>query len=441
MMSPSSPRLDPVAGAAALVTRVALAFLLIGAPLASVATRQAVYTIVPIGTVLTLVAWLMEPDMRGPGRLRHALLSLAGLGALFFFAWTALSLTWTPFAVGPSERFVKTTATLTLVAIAIAFLSERTKTSNLYLLPIGAMAGASAMVVAALLRWSPPIPAGEYSVLDRAALGLILLFWPGVAGLLARRKNGWAAALSAVTFCAVAAVGTLLALIALVLSAATFVLARHGAARIARAASGIWAALILLSPLLVVVLSRLAPASMLSRWGQPILAWGDIVAKDGWRTLLGHGFDSAARAVAAGYLPRNVPHSFLFEVWFELGVVGAMASAFIVACAFRFAGAAPSPIAPSLLAGLLAALIVSAFGVGTAPIWWVTFLALDGLAFALVLRAQFKGRRPSARDIGGEGRTLNDGARSVSSGGLRVRTPRTRPARSDAARRRALASI
>ncbi len=398
----SSPRLDPTAGAAALITRVALAFLLIGAPLASAATRQAVYSIVPIGTVLTLVAWLMEPNMRGPQRLRDALTSPAGMGALFLMGWAALSLTWTPFAIGPSERFVKTATTVALVGVAVAFMSDRTRTSNLYLLPIGAMAGAMAMIVAAVLRWNPRTPMGEYSVLDRAALGLILLFWPGVAGLLVREKNGWAMALTAVTVCAVGAVGTPLAVEALFLSVATFIAARHWGTRIVRGLAAVSIGVILLAPLIALVLSRAMPVRFLSSWATPILVWGEIVAKDGLRGLLGHGFDSATRAVLAGYLPVRIPHSFLFEIWFELGIVGAAASAFAVSRAFYLANDAPSPIAPALLAGLIAALVMSAFGVGVAPIWWVTFLALDGFAFALVLRGQMKRRRPSAPDVSGE---------------------------------------
>ena len=93
------------------------------------------------------------------------------------------------------------------------------------------------------------------------------------------------------------------------------------------------------------------------------------------------------------------PHSVLFELWFELGIVGVGGAIFAIYWLFRVAGEAPGAIAPLLLAGLTSALLASAFGIGLAPIWWITFLALDALAFALVLRGQYRGRRPDVRDI------------------------------------------
>ena len=384
------------------MVRVALMILLIGAMIASVATRQAVYALVPIGAALTLVGWLLEPDMRGPRHLRDAALTPAGLGALFLFGWAALSLLWTPFSVGPGERFAKTVATTGLVAVATAFLPERTKTSNLYLLPIGAMAGAIALVAAIVLRWDPPTPPGELTVLDRSALGLSLVFWPGVAGLLIRGKRGFAIALAALTVAGIVAVGTPVAMVALLVSGVVWALARGGRASVVARGSGwAWGALLLLSPFIALALSTLFEPTTLPALADRAIIWGDIVAKDGPRTIIGHGFDSAARAVAAGYLPYTSNRSGFFELWFELGIVGVGAAAFVVARLFAVAGAAPGAAAPLLLAGLTDALIVSGFGVGVSPIWWVTSLALDALAFALVLRGQFKGRRPSVRDIAG----------------------------------------
>ncbi len=393
------PALDPVAGASALVVRVALMILLIGALIASVATRQAVYTIVPVGAALTLVGWLLEPDMRGPRKLQHAAMTPEGLGALFLLGWAALSLLWTPFAIGPTERFVKTVATTGLVAVAAAFLPERTKTSNLYLLPIGAMAGAVALVAAIVLRWDPPTPPGELTVLDRAALGLSLVFWPGVAGLLIRNKRGFAIALAALTVAGIVAVGTPVAMVAFVISGTVWLLARGRALILARGSGLVWAMLLVFSPLIALALSVLFEPTSLPAVMDRAIIWGDIVAKDGLRTIIGHGFDSAARAVAAGYLPYTSNRSAFFELWFELGIVGVGAAAFVVARLFALAGAASGPVAPLLLGGLTNALVISGFSVGVSPIWWVTFLALDALAFALVLRGQFKGRRPSVRDI------------------------------------------
>ena len=60
-VKPSRHYEDPVAGAAHIITRLAIALLLIVTPIASVGTRSAIYVLAPVGVALTLVAWLLEP--------------------------------------------------------------------------------------------------------------------------------------------------------------------------------------------------------------------------------------------------------------------------------------------------------------------------------------------------------------------------------------------
>ena len=48
---------------------------------------------------------------------------------------------------------------------------------------------------------------------------------------------------------------------------------------------------------------------------------------------------AAARAVAAGYLPYSSTRSLFFELWFELGIVGVCAAAFVTRRVFLVAGA------------------------------------------------------------------------------------------------------
>jgi hypothetical protein len=131
----------------------------------------------------------------------------------------------------------------------------------------------------------------------------------------------------------------------------------------------------------------------------PAISWGDIIVNDGLHVLLGHGFDSARLGIAAGYLHPTTPRSVLFEVWFELGVVGALASALLWAQVSRRAGRASTTLSPYLLAGLTATIVMSSFGLGIAPVWWVTLLALDGFAFALLQHGQARRRRPAVASI------------------------------------------
>jgi O-antigen ligase len=73
---------------------------------------------------------------------------------------------------------------------------------------------------------------------------------------------------------------------------------------------------------------------------------GDVIAADGARIFTGHGLDTATRGIAYGYLPARTPHSLLFEVWYELGIVGAALAALFTYRIFMALGRAPRAIAP-----------------------------------------------------------------------------------------------
>ena len=398
---PPRPHDEPATDAAHLITRLAIGLLLIVAPIASVVTVRAIYVLVPVGVVLTLVAWLLEPGGRGPSQLRAALFSSTGLMLIFFLSWAALSLIWTPFGVGPSERFVKSASTFALAATAAALLPERTRTSNLYLLPIGAGAGALAIVALAFFGPSttgkpvdPNVP-----VLARAAFGLALLVWPALGALIIREKTGAAVALAALTIVAELAAGVPLALMATAAGALAFAGALANPNSAGRVAALTGAILFLAAPIVAWAIYMILPAASTPTVLLPAIAWGDIIAKDGLHGLVGHGFDAARLGVAAGYLHPATPRSVLFEVWFELGAVGAVGAALLWAQASRRAGRASPAIAPFLLAGLTAALAMSAFGLGIAPVWWVTLLALAGFAFALLQHGHGRNQRPEVSRI------------------------------------------
>jgi len=391
---------DPAAGAAHIITRLAIALLLIVTPIASVGTRSAIYVLAPVGVVLTLVAWLLEPGARGPRQLRAAIFSPTGMIAVFFGLWALLSLIWTPFGTGPSERFVKSASTFVLAAVAAALLPERTRTSNLYLLPIGAAAGAIAIVLLAIFSKSPSVHSGdpEISLMARAAFGLALLVWPAVGALVVREKTPAAIGLAVLTIVAELFAGVPLALAATALAALVFAAAMVDKRTTARWLAIAGAALFLIAPVVALLLYaaiQMTPTNPIL----PTLVWGSYLARDGVYALVGHGFDSARLGVAMGYLPPATPRSLLFEVWFELGFVGAVAAALLWAQIVRRAGVSGPTLAPFLLAGMTSAYLMSAFGLGVAPVWWVTLLALAGLAFALLQHGHGRTQRPNVSNL------------------------------------------
>lgn len=392
---------EPAAEAAHLITRLAIALLLIVAPIASVGTRRAIYVLVPIGVALTLVAWLLEPGGRGPRQLRDALFSSTGLLVIFLGLFAALSLIWTPFGQGPSERYVKSASTFVLAAAAAALLPERTKTSNLYLLPIGVAAGAIAVVAIALfapgIAGRPNDP--QVSLIARSAFGIALLVWPALGALRIRRKTRAAIALAAATVIAELAARVPLALVATAIGALVFAAALSRPNVAGRWTALVGAALFFVAPVAALFAYLVFPFGIGGGVVLPLQTWGSFIVTDGLRFLLGHGFDSAELGVIANYLPSSTPRSALFEAWFELGIVGAGATALLWAQIARRAGRASPVLAPFVLGGLSSAYVLCAFGLGVAPIWWVTLLALAGFAFAILHHGQPRAQRPGVGRI------------------------------------------
>lgn len=134
---------------------------------------------------------------------------------------------------------------------------------------------------------------------------------------------------------------------------------------------------------------------------QSMLVWRDLVASEWPRLLTGHGFDTANRGMSLGYLPEMTPRSLLFVIWYDLGVIGAAAFAFLTARIFLLASRIPSTVAPAALAGMVAILTLSIFGVAAAQIWWVTLIDCAVIAFVVLIKGIYRTQRPAAPSIGG----------------------------------------
>jgi hypothetical protein len=405
-MTLSTPRAleDPSSDAAQLLVRLGIALLAIAVPCSSVVSRRLIFSLMPVGGVLILIGMALAPSRRNLTQFRAALFSSTGLTALFLIGWSGLSLAWTPFAGYAAEGFFKTSATVLLAACVAAFLPDRTKTSNLYLLPIGTAAASLATFIVALVGpLSLRGPELEGSTLDRSAVSLIVILWPALGALAVRER--WASAAALAVTVAIAAIAvwtpiTLCALGAMAIAALIFVFATANPVRVSRFLAGIFAALFLAAPGLPLLLAMLLPErAMATGWFTPILVWADIVKGEGLRLITGHGLDAATRGVRAGFLPTATPTSILFQVWFELGIVGACTSAALVARAFIAAGRTPSTIAPFLLSGLVCGLTIAISGLSTEQLWWVTQLSVVAIAFAAVAKGQYRTVRPAVHVV------------------------------------------
>ena len=398
-LTPPHMNEDPALEAGRLLTRIGVFLLFVVALIAPVIAGQTIYILLPVGAVLLLLGSAVAPYRREKtGPLREFLTAPPFLAALFLAAWAAVSLNWTPFHGGPAERYWKDAGTLGLVAIACGFLPARTRICDLNLLPIGVAAAAVGMIAAAVYGYLARRSFTLEEILDgdalaRSGVGLVLIMWPACGALAMRGKWRFAAALILVSGVAVLFSGAQNVAPPLITGIAVFGLS-FGSPREAR----LWlaplaAAAILLAPLLALGVRFLfqghAPDLL-----RGLDVWGQIFLTGGARSLLGHGFGSAIYGLFGGYIDPKSPRSLAFQIWFDLGLVGAAAFAAAAYKAFSLVGLVRPSLAPFLLAGLAAGLVVCLLGPAGEQLWAFTLAGLDVVAFVMVMRGQFRKKRP-----------------------------------------------
>lgn len=387
--------------AAKLLIRLGLAILLVGLPGAGVVSRGAIYALLPVGGISILCGAVIAAPTLGLRRLRDALLTPLGAAAILLGVWAGLSLMWTPFPAQAGEKFFKMVAPAVLSAVVAAYLPEKTRSFDLYLLPFGVAATAVAALAFAFLG-PPSFGQGiefDETLLERSVITLIVLVWPAL-GALALREHWITAAVLAVLVAFVALVDLArVALAAMGAGAFTFAVAMSAPRSVARGLAISSTVTILVAPLVPLVLGGAFGA--VGEVPAPVSIWREIVVGQWPRLVTGHGFDLANFGRSLGFVPEQAPQSILFVLWYDLGFLGAVAFATATALAFTAAGRITSLIGPALLAGLVAVLVIALFGVAVSQIWWLTILDCAAIAFALVGKAAQRTHRPGAIEIEG----------------------------------------
>ena len=396
---PVSRLYDPAKDAARLLGWFGLAVLMIAAPVVGVLSRRALLVLLPVGIGILAAGYILSVSRVGLRALRDAFTTPIGLCGLFLGSWTALSLAWTPFPELALPRLAATAATVLAAAVIIAHLPERRARPYLYLLPSGVALTAIATMALALLGPASFRGGTEFdpSLLERSVLTLAVLVWPAIGALAAFARWRMAAALAALVAASLAAADARIAIAVFAVAALTFAAGAGGARRFGRVLAAVFAGLVLLAPLLPLALAPLA-RSVPPVGASTVAAmtdWRDLVAGDLPRLLTGHGLDEARLGAALGFLPPHTPRTILFEIWYDLGLLGALALAALLAYGLRAAGEAAPHVAPPLLGGLVATLTIAVFGVATAEPWFVTLVSLQAIAFGLVARSS-RGSRPLA---------------------------------------------
>jgi len=393
----------PAEAAAKLLIRLGLGTLFVGLPCTGIFWRGAIYVLLPVGAVLVLAGALLDAPPHPGRRLWEALATPAGAAALFLALWAGLSLLWTPFPAEASTRFLQSFAAAILASLAAVYLPPPSKPADYYLLPLGLALSCAETITLAFFDtpWLFGGFAFDETLFERALITAIVLVWPAL-GLLSLRENWIAAAGLAIIVAAVALVGfAQIALLAMGAGAFVFATALSSPAKTARVLAWLMPSLVILSP----VLPWLYRAGLrfvgvdAGEASAPLLIWNDLIAAQWPRLITGHGYDFVNRGLNYGYLPARTPASLLFVLWYDFGLAGATGFAVLLALLFKVAGRMQPSAASSALAGLAAILTIAILGIATSQIWWLTLIACEGIAFAVLVKAADKGKRPDVEAI------------------------------------------
>ena len=389
---------DPAADAATVLRRLGFALLFLALPVLALFGARTVVVLGPLAIIILVLAAALGGGARPVrSQLSTLVLSTRGLAAGLLLLWSVVSLIWTPYPAQATERLINIMGTLVLVLAGYLALPERTRAANLYLLPIGVAAAALAGIVLALLG-DDADPEHADQTLERGLIVLVLLVWPALAWLRSRNREVEALLLAvAVTFAAVLAPVSR-PLEGLVIGAFAFALTAARPSLGVAVTAIAMAAVVMLAPLLPFVLTPLAAGAL--GGADPLVgglqAWRTVVAEEPLRLLTGHGFETAFRGRAAGLIPAEAPRNLLFELWYELGLVGAAALAVALYAGARRGGRDHPPLVPGLMASFASAFALACLGTATVQMWWLTALAITVLVFVATSRGQFRTTRPKA---------------------------------------------
>ena len=398
--TPNIPRKDEAADAAQFLSRLGYAVLGIAAPIGVVLNEMAIYVLFPIGVALVTFSSVLDPPEGLRERIGDAARDPIVLIALALFGWTALSILWTPFSVAAGQHTLKLAAWGFAVWLSLTLTREHARATDLYLFPIGL----GLTMIAILGTWMA-IRQGAPISYDRIQDGgktLAVLLFPAMGGLAARGRNGYTRVLLIGGFVYTFAIGVTPTMLALFVGFTALSFAVADLERTTRDLSWIFAGLIGLAPLVILVASPVSREIMHARLSSlpapfPSLSTAfDVVMHDTLRLITGHGFETVARGIRAGVLPPQTPRALLFQIWYELGIVGGFLSAAGVWFAFRAIGAAAPRLAPFLAAALACALTLACLSTDLGDMIWLTVLAIAFISCDIAARSQYRTTRPSA---------------------------------------------
>ncbi len=113
---------------------------------------------------------------------------------------------------------------------------------------------------------------------------------------------------------------------------------------------------------------------------------------------VGHGVEASYVAgetykdmgLPGQYLGQAHPHNLVIQIWYELGLIGALLLAGVVLCFARILKWIPDQYLPSILATTAAVWTVAVVSHGAWQAWWWSLVGLVAIAWAIVLGSEHK---------------------------------------------------
>ena len=398
-----APHGDAATDAAQLLSRIGYAALALAAPSAATLSSRAMFLLYPVAIALLLVAASLDPVAGIAPRLRALVASPAAWAATALFAWAVLSLLWSPFPAPGAQRLLKIAMTSLAAAAVIVTAREHLRATDLYLFPIGVLL----LMVTILALWIGEqqgwtVDGGR---IDAGGVAMAVLLFPAMGGLAARGRNGYARTLMLLGLIYAFAIGNAPITAAMLAGVSVLSFAVSDVERTVRDVGRTIVGLILAAPILLAfapALARLVFHAKLATLGQPyaeLAAAASLILHEAPRLVTGHGVDTVVQGVEAGLLPGATPRVALFEIWYELGILGALAAALAVWFGFRAIGGAGPRFSPYLAATFAVALTFAVLSEGLAAMTWITLLAISAISLGAAAHSQYRTTRPSASGL------------------------------------------
>ncbi|HEY1942117.1 MAG TPA: hypothetical protein VGH40_08350 [Roseiarcus sp.] len=398
-----SARPDAAGDAAQLLSRIGYAVLALAAPSAVILSTRSIFVLFPIGVALLLVAAALDPTPGVPERVRMVRDSPVAWVTVGLFAWAALSVLWSPFPSSGAQLLLKIATTAIAALFVMATSREHLRATDLYLFPIGVL-----LAMATILGLWFAVQQGIEPDTTRIHVGglvLVVMVFPAMGGLAARGRNGYTRAMMVLALVYVFALGAPATAAALLVGFAVLSFAVSDTRRTVNDLSWIAAGLLLVAPIVVAMTPNLSHwlfHAKLSSLGAPyptLAAAASLILHDVVRLLTGHGIDTVVRGVESGVLPALTPRVVAFEIWYELGIVGAIAAAAAIWLGFRAIGGMAPRLAPYVAATFACDLTLGFLAEDLTQMTWVTLLAISATAIGAAARSQYRTTRPSAASL------------------------------------------